>query len=90
MGTAAPLLINQIFAMNFLTEQLRLSSIRPHPPQNWTATKDIIHEMTQVYGKVNAPAQNTVYHWKLETRHQNGRFEQQEKERTNLELLNRN
>ena len=47
--------------MNFPTEQLRLYVLTRH--KIGTATKDIIHEMTQVHGKDNVPAQNTVYRW---------------------------
>ena len=60
MVTAALFLIYQI-CHEFPNQTA--TSIRTHPPQNWTATKDIIHEMTQVTGKDNAPAQNTVYRW---------------------------
>ena len=45
--------------MNFPTEQLRLYVLTRH--QTGTATKDIIHEMTQVLGKDNVPSQNTTY-----------------------------
>ena len=47
--------------MNFPTEQLRLYVLTRH--KTGAATKDIIHEMTQVHGKDNVPSQNTVYCW---------------------------
>ena len=47
--------------MNFAIEQLRLYVFTRH--KTGAATKDIIHEMTQVHGKDNVPSQNTVYCW---------------------------
>ena len=49
--------------MNFPTEQLRLYVINCQ--KTGAATKDIFHEMTQVYGKDNVPSQNVVYRWIL-------------------------
>ena len=47
--------------MNFPTEQLRLYVLTRN--KTGAATKDIVHEMTQVHGKDNVPSQNTVYCW---------------------------
>ena len=66
--------------MNFPTEQLQSSFIRPQTPQNWTATKDIIHEMTHVHGKDNVPSQNTVYRCIQDIK--NGNFEHKRSEET--------
>ena len=47
--------------MNFPTEKLRLYVLTRH--KTGAATKDIIHELTQVHGKDYFPSQNTVYRW---------------------------
>ena len=57
--------------MNFPIEQLRLCVLTRHI--TGTATKDIIHEMTQVHGKDNVPSRSTVYSWIQNIK--NGSFE---------------
>ena len=57
--------------MNFPIEQLRLYVLARH--KTGTATKDIIHEMTQVHGKDNVPSRSTVYSWIQNIK--NGSFE---------------